>query len=79
MMCCCLLQDGNPSSFSTSERATILSVWRTVSEDFAPFNVDVTTEDPALTNTPLEDWLRVAIGGSSGDCEQGLAGVESRV
>lgn len=69
------MQDGSPSSFSTNERATILFVWRSVSEDFAPFNVDVTTEDPALTNTPLEDWVRVAIGGSSSDCEQGLGGL----
>lgn len=33
-------------SFSRNERATVQSVWRRVSEDFAPFGVDVTTQDP---------------------------------
>jgi hypothetical protein len=38
--------DGNPASFSASEQAVIQSVWQRVSEDYAPFDVDVTTEDP---------------------------------
>jgi len=38
--------DGVPGSFSTSERNNIVSVWRRVAEDYAPFEVDVTTEDP---------------------------------
>lgn len=38
--------DGIPGSFSTSERNSIISVWRRVSEDYAAFDVDVTTEDP---------------------------------
>ena len=63
------LQDNNPSTFSDSERATILSVWRIVAEDYAPFDVDVTTEDPAATNTPLVNWVRAVIGGSYKDCE----------
>ncbi len=39
-------QDGNGSSFNDSERRLIQEVWRRVAEDYAPFDVDVTTEDP---------------------------------
>jgi PKD repeat protein len=40
--------DGNPGSFSDAECAFIHRVWQRVAEDFAPFAVDVTTEDPGL-------------------------------
>jgi hypothetical protein len=36
------------SGFSTAEQDVIQSVWQRVSEDYAPFNVDVTTEDPGM-------------------------------
>ena len=36
--------DGNPSSFSDVEKGHIESIWSSVAEDFAPFDVDVTTE-----------------------------------
>ena len=39
-------RDGNPGSLSPAEVAEIEAVWQIVAEDFAPFNVDVTTEDP---------------------------------
>ena len=39
-------RDGNPSSLSAAEVAEIEAVWQIVAEDYAPFNVDVTTEDP---------------------------------
>lgn len=39
-------QDSDASTFNDDERATIQSIWKRVSEDFAPFDVDVTTEDP---------------------------------
>jgi PKD repeat protein len=39
--------DGNPSSFSEAERAAIAEIWHRVAEDFAPFDIDVTTEEPA--------------------------------
>lgn len=39
-------RDGNPSTFSSSEHADIVAIWRAVAEDYAPFDVDVTTEDP---------------------------------
>ncbi len=38
--------DGNPGSFSEAERLVIQEVWARVAEDFAPFAVDVTTQDP---------------------------------
>jgi hypothetical protein len=37
--------DGHPGTFSTAEDAWIQEVWRQVSETYAPFDVDVTTED----------------------------------
>ena len=40
--------DGDMDSFGDSERQLIQNVWRRVAEDFAPFDVDVTTEEPPL-------------------------------
>jgi PKD repeat protein len=39
--------DGNPENFSDAERRVIADIWHRVAEDFAPFNIDVTTERPA--------------------------------
>ncbi len=51
--------DGDRSAFSNSEREVIQRVWQSVAEDFAPFDVDVTTEDPgqeAITRSgPTDD------------------------
>ena len=38
--------DGNESSFSTSEIDQMAAMWHRVAEDFAPFDIDVTTEPP---------------------------------
>ena len=38
--------DADLANFSASELATIYEVWARVSEDYAPFQVDVTTEFP---------------------------------
>jgi PKD repeat protein len=40
--------DGNPAAFSEAECAFIYLVWQRVAADFAPFSVDVTTEDPGV-------------------------------
>lgn len=40
-------QDGNPASFSDAEAAQIAEIWRRIAEDYAPFDIDVTTELPA--------------------------------
>lgn len=46
------------TNFDDGERAAIYKIWRTVVEDFAPFNVNVTTRDPgpgAITRTSAQD------------------------
>jgi PKD repeat protein len=40
--------DGSPSSFGDGEQAMIRRMWQRVAEDYAPFAVDVTTEDPGI-------------------------------
>lgn len=41
--------DSDFTSFSTSERTTIQSIWQRVAEDYASFDVDVTTQAPAAS------------------------------
>jgi hypothetical protein len=43
--------DSDYSTFSDSEQAVIKRVWQRVAEDYAPFNVDVTTERPSSFGT----------------------------
>ncbi|MEU4183488.1 zinc-dependent metalloprotease family protein, partial [Micrococcus luteus] len=38
--------DGDPANFSTAEQDVVRDVWARVSEDYAPFDVDVTTQQP---------------------------------
>jgi hypothetical protein len=38
--------DGQPSTFSNAERDVVQEVFQRVAEDYAPFDVDVTTQDP---------------------------------
>jgi Metallo-peptidase family M12B Reprolysin-like len=40
--------DGDPDTYSDTEQAVIKRVWQRVAEDFAPFHVDVTTEEPPV-------------------------------
>lgn len=50
--------DATPLDFSTTERQIIQEVWQRVAEDFAPFDVDVTTQDPgydAMARSSLAD------------------------
>ncbi|WP_454711139.1 zinc-dependent metalloprotease [Cupriavidus nantongensis] len=50
--------DGNPSSFSVQEAKEIREIFERVSEDFAPLDVDVTTERPsrdALIRSTADD------------------------
>lgn len=53
-------RDGNSADFNAAEVAAISQVWQMVAEDFAPFNVNVTTVAP-----PADDprTIRVVIGG----------------
>ena len=40
--------DGDPSTFSTTERNRIIEIWERVADDYAPFDVNVTTQDPGV-------------------------------
>ena len=71
--------DGDPTTFSDTERARIIEIWQRVADDYAPFDVDVTTEDPGIeglrrsssgdttfgTRTVItsSDWFAAANGG----------------
>lgn len=58
---------GSATTFTTKEKEFIQEIFRRVAETYAPFHVDVTTEDPgqaALSRTHLDDQaygVRVAI------------------
>jgi PKD repeat protein len=74
--------DGNPASFNTTELSRIQSIWQRVAEDFAPFDVDVTTEEPpaeALTRTNATDptyGTRVVITKNTwGECSNNCGGI----
>jgi Bacterial pre-peptidase C-terminal domain len=45
--------NGNPAIFDDNERSNIINIWNRVAEDYSPFDVDVTTEEP-----PAEAILR---------------------
>jgi hypothetical protein len=53
--------DFNPASFSIAEQQQIREIWASVAEDFAPFNVNVTTHYYGNFND--KQALKVAIGG----------------
>ena len=63
--------DGDPTSWSAAEQDRIKRIWQRVAEDFMPFAVDVTTEDPgveALRRTSTSDnayGIRVVISPTS--------------
>lgn len=66
-------RDGELFRLSEDEEEAIANIWERVSEDFMPFQVDVTTEDPgidALRRGTAGDqkWgVRVVIGGHADD------------
>jgi hypothetical protein len=54
-------RDGNEASFSASEISSIEEIWARVAEDYAPFNINVTTvAPPSFANRAA---VRIAIGG----------------
>ena len=72
-------RDDNPLQFSKAEQDAIHMIWSIVAEDYAPFNVNVTTIEPGDLG-PASNTLRVAIGGSdfrSGRNAGGTASVNS--
>ncbi len=54
--------DGNTSSLTTTEANNIYQIWQRVAEDYAPFNLDVTTESPGSFSS--NQAMEVCIGGS---------------
>ena len=65
--------DGDASTYSGAELATVRDAWARVAEDFAPFNLNVTTVDPgAYANGRA---MRVVVGGSSGWYGSAVAGL----
>lgn len=65
--------NSNPDTFSTDERNRIIEIWQRVAEDFSMFEINVTTEEPAIedlkkSNTSDARYgIRVCIGGSGND------------
>ena len=65
--------DGDATTFSDAELANIQAVWETVSEDYAPFNINVTTVEPPVLapGVPIANAnkvaMRVAIGAQVGN------------
>ncbi len=63
--------DGIPTVFSAVELANLQQIWKRVSEDYAPWDVDVTTEEPPLeslrktSTTDTAYGIRMVIGGTS--------------
>lgn len=64
--------NGDPATFTSSERDRIIYIWQRVAEDYAMFDIDVTTQDPGVpalsksNSSDLTYGIRVCIGGSSG-------------
>ena len=50
--------DNRPGSFSKAEVAAMAEIWRRISEDFAPFDVDVTTEAGRSVGTDT-NWIMI--------------------
>lgn len=57
--------DSDTTAFTDAEINAIVEIWQRVAEDYAPFNVDITTIDPG--NFAAKQAIQVAIGGSSSD------------
>jgi hypothetical protein len=57
--------DGNSASYSTTEQTLIREIWSRVVEDFAPFNINVSTAYYGTFNNAQA--LHVVIGGSNWD------------
>ncbi len=71
-------QDGDTTTFSDGELASIQRIWEHVAEDYIPFDVNVTTVDPGDFGNG--EALRVSIGGNgswTGGTYGGVAYVDS--
>lgn len=57
--------DANRRSFNEQEISVINAVWARVAEDFAPFNVNVTTNEPEPNRFSEGTAVRIVIGGDN--------------
>jgi len=64
--------DRDAPTLSANEREAIHTIWASVAEDFAPFNLDVTTEAPS-PNEYIK-YQRVVVGGTTSDWVGGNEG-----
>jgi hypothetical protein len=77
--------DGDPGTFTSAELAYIQEVWRIVAEKYAPFDVDVTTQDPGpagysrsgLGDTTYGDHVMITddAGAVASACNNSCSGV----
>ena len=69
--------DGDPATFSDAELANIAEIWRRIAEDFAAFEVDITTQDPATFGPTVGRILITADTDINGNAmpSQGAGGV----
>jgi hypothetical protein len=73
--------DSDRTTFSDAERRRIYGIWQRVAEDYAPFDVDVTTEEPSLDRLKKSgsgdtDWgIRVIVDDNSNDWYGNAGGV----
>ncbi len=79
-------QDGDPTTFSDAELESIYDIWSRVTEDFAPFNVNVTTVEPPELAPGVPETaangvaMRISIGGNGswyGAVVRGVAYINS--
>lgn len=59
-------KDGDPTQYNSDEQFIIVQVWARVAEDYAGFDVDVTTEEPAVfTNTTGRVLITASVDANS--------------
>ncbi len=64
--------DGDRSNLTDAEADEIFAIWSQVAEDYAPFNVNVTTVDPGTYNN--FETILVSVGGDGQWFQNGSAG-----
>jgi reprolysin-like metallo-peptidase family M12B len=71
-------RDGDPSTFSQTDVDAISQIWAHVAEDFAPFNINVTTLNPGDFSNSSQN-LRIAIGGTTftSESQSGISQINS--
>ena len=65
-------RDGDATTYSDAELAEITEIWQRISEDYAPFDVNVTTVDPG--DFSAGSAMRIAFGGTWSDWYGSSAG-----